>query len=163
MELFHVVGGRESAEGGAAPSRMVPDAPHGGEHSGQRVVGLWTDEPDRGRVDLLDGDGLAADGHHRQRRGDQILVLVDVLVPEHEVVGGEGVAVAPLHPAAEEERRGLAVRADLPGARDVGDELGARVVPVEQLVVVGDAVAVGGVEGTGEASPPRAAVLPDLA
>ena len=48
-------------------------------------------------------------------------------------------------------------------ARDVRDDLGARVVPVEQLVVLGDPVAVGGVEGAREAAAPRPAVLPDLA
>ena len=45
---------------------------------------------------------IAADGV-----GDEVLVLVDVLEPEHEVVGGERLAVAPLHAAAQvdEQRR----------------------------------------------------------
>src|SRR5712692_263096 len=163
MELLEVVGGREPAEGVASPSRMMADAPYRCEHGGQRVVRLGRDEPDRGRVDLLDGDGLAADGHHGQRRGNQVLVLVDILVPEDEVIGREGMAVAPFHPATELERGGLAVGADLPGLGDIGHELGARVIPVEELVVLGGAMAIGGVEGAGEAPPPRAAVFPDLA
>ena len=48
-------------------------------------------------------------------------------------------------------------------AGDVRDELGAGVVAVEELVVLGDAVAVGGVEGPGEAAAPGAAVVADLA
>src|SRR5438270_6643624 len=63
-------------------------------------------------------------------------VVVDVLEPEDKVIGGEGMAVAPLHPAAELKGGDLAVGADLPRLGDIRHELGARVVPVEQLVVL---------------------------
>ena len=55
------------------------------------------------------------------------------------------------------------VRADLPAAGDVGHDLRPGVVEEEQLVVLGDAVAVGVVEGPGEPAAPGAAVLADLA
>src|SRR5215471_16455959 len=72
-------------------------------------------------------------------------------------------AVAPPHTAAQGDRGSPAVRAHLPGARDIWHDLGAGVVPVEQLVVLCGAMAVRGVERSGEAAPPRAAVLADLA
>src|SRR5438270_11334593 len=137
---------------------VVPDAPHGGEHDGQGIVRLGRDEPDRACVHLFDHDRLAGHHHHGQRGGHQVLVQVEVLVPEDEVVGGEGVPVAPPHASTEEQGGDLAVRADLPAASDVGDELGAGVVIVEELVVLGDAMTVGGIEGSGEAPTPGAAV-----
>src|SRR6185369_352042 len=67
------------------------------------------------------------------------------------------------HAPAQVHGGDLAVGAHLPAAGDVGHELGARVVPEEQLVVLRGAVAVRGVEGAGEAAPPGAAVPADLA
>src|SRR6185369_17572263 len=67
------------------------------------------------------------------------------------------------HAAAQGDRDGPTVLADVPGARDIGHDLGAGVVPVEQLVVLRGTVAVRGVEGAGETAAPRAAVLADLA
>src|SRR5207247_3056253 len=69
----------------------------------------------------------------------------------------------PLHAAAQVHRGDFAVGADLPAVGDVGHESGARVVEEEQLVVLGGAVAVGGVERPREAAPPGPAVLADLA
>src|SRR5262249_11853894 len=71
--------------------------------------------------------------------------------------------VAPLHPAPQHESGDLAVRAHLPGPGDVGDDLGTRVVPVEQLVVLRGAVAVGGIERAREAATPGAPIFSDLA
>ena len=163
MELLEVMGGGEAAQRVPPEAGVVADAPDRGEHRGQRVVGIRRDELHGAGVDLLHGDRLAVDAHHRQRRGHDLLVRVDVLEPEHEVVGGERGAVAPLHAAAQVHRGDFAVGADLPAAGDVGHESGARVVEEEQLVVLGGAVAVGGVERPREAAPPGPAVLADLA
>src|SRR6185436_1417297 len=92
-----------------------------------------------------------------------LLVRVDLLEPEHEIVGGERRPVAPLHAPAQLQGRDLTVRADLPAARDVWHDLGARVVPEQELVVLGRPVAVRRVERTRESPPPGAAVLADLA
>ena len=48
VELLEVVGGREAAQPVAPEPRVVADAPHRGQHDGQRVVRLRRDEPDDG-------------------------------------------------------------------------------------------------------------------
>ncbi len=163
MKLLQIVGGGEAAQPFATEAGVVSDAPHGGEYGREPVVRLRGHEADGGCVHLLEGDGLAVDGHHREGNRDQLLVQIHLLVPEHEVVSREGCAVAPPHPTAEGERDDLPIRTDFPGPGDVGNDLGPGVVPVEQFVVLGGAVAVGGVEGAREASPPGAAVFADLA
>src|SRR5262249_30249206 len=69
------------------------------EHVGEHVVRIREPVAHRGGVDLLDHARLAVDGQRRRGRGDEVLVAIDVLEPEHEVVGGEWLAVAPLHAA----------------------------------------------------------------
>src|SRR5262252_10412670 len=95
------------------------------------------------------------------RDGHEVLVEVDLLVPDDEVVGGEGDAVGPLHTLAQVDGDALAVVALLPVLGHAGHDLGARVVPEEDLVGGDDAVAVLAVTRTGEAAPPGAAVAAD--
>ena len=108
VELLEVVGGGEAAQAEAAVPGVVADAPHRGQHDRQGLVGIRRDELDRAGVHLPDGDRLAVDRHDRKRGRHQVLVLVEVLEPEHEVVRGERLPVAPLHPAPQEQRGDLA-------------------------------------------------------
>src|SRR3546814_9336136 len=53
----------------------------------------------------------------------ELTVKVDVLVPEHEVVGPERGAVGPLHPLPQRDGDRLAVVAELPVLGDAGHDL----------------------------------------
>ena len=106
---------------------------------------------------------LAVDGHRRRRRGHQVLVPVDVLEPEHEVVGGEGLAVAPLHAAPQVHDPRAAAVLHLEALGDIRHDLVAGVVPEHQMVGARAAAeAVPEVGRPGEAAAPDAAVLADL-
>ena len=95
--------------------------------------------------------------------GVDVLVEIDVVVPEHEIVRGERRAVGPLGALAQVDRRRLAVVADLPVAGEAGDDLGARVIEGQDLVERNDPVAVLVVGRSGERSAPVAAVFADFA
>ena len=124
----------------------------------EQVEGHVELEVDGVVVDLDDPPGLALGGHVRDRRRHDVLVAVDVLVPEHEVVGGERRAVRPPQALAQMEREGLAVLAHLPALGERGARHGAGVVDQDRPVGGLDAVAVLVVAGAGEAAPPDAAV-----
>ena len=95
--------------------------------------------------------------------GTRSLFEVDVLEPEHEVVGGERRAVGPLHALAQEEREDLAVVADLPALGERRARSWCRCSPrTASLSSRRDAVAVLDVARAGEAAAPGAAVLADL-
>src|ERR1700694_5399477 len=66
-----------------------------------------------GLVDLADPTLLAVGRELRRRRFDQILVLVHILVPKDEIVGGERRTVGPFHALAQEQRGAAAVGAGL--------------------------------------------------
>src|SRR5207247_2762418 len=85
------------------------------------------------------------------------------LEPEDEVVGGERLAIAPLHPAAQvDEPRAPAVL-HLEAAGEVRHRLVAGVVPEHQVVRPRAAAeAVPEIGRAREAGAPRAAVLADL-
>ncbi len=162
MELLQVVGGREAAQG-AVPEHLAGEVGGAGQHVGQHEVRLRELEPHRVGVDLLDLALLAVDRHGRRRRGHEVLVAIDVLEPEHEVVGGEWLAVAPLHAAAQvqEPRAPAVLHLEAPG--EVRHGLVARVVPEHQVVRPRAAPeAVPEVGRPREAAAPRAAVPTDL-
>ena len=117
----------------------------------------------------LKGDGVivhlfhhavfAVDLEFKERRRHERLVQVHVLIPEHEIIGGERRAVRPLGALAQENRDGLAVIADFPVFRERGHDLVAGVIKVQDLVSGIDAVAILVIGGTGEGAAPIAAVL----
>ena len=90
MELLQVLGGLED---GILPVAVVL----GGELQQEVGVGVLECPADGQVVDLFDQDGGAVLVQHPARDGGhEVLVQEHVLVPEHDVVGGEGRAVRPL-------------------------------------------------------------------
>ena len=88
--------------------------------------------------EVVDGDEFRSPhGHVRQRLHFRIQPIV--VEPEHEVVGGQGMAVGPLDPGPEADRRDAAVFAHAPGLRQVGQDIaqvgrnGERMLPGEEL------------------------------
>ena len=119
-------------------------------------------EGDRVLVDLAHLAVLAVDLEFEERRRCQVFVQVNVVVPEHEIVGGERLAIRPPGALAQIDRRRPAIIADLPVARETGDDLGAGVIEGQDLVERIDPVAVLVIGGTGERTAPVAAVLTDF-
>src|SRR5262249_48388589 len=60
-------------------------------------IGLLELEFYGGVVHLLHDPRLAIDGHHGWLYWQQLVVLIKVLVPEHEIIGSEGMTIRPLH------------------------------------------------------------------
>src|SRR6185503_7217698 len=106
---------------------------------------------------------FAVDLELEERRRVDVLVEINVLIPEHEIVRRERLAVGPLRSFAQVNRRRLAVVADLPVAGEAGNDLGARVIEGQYLVERIDPVAVLVVRRPGERSSPVAAVFTDFA
>ncbi len=152
-EVLEAAARREpAADGGAARQLRNEERIRLGKFEGDRVV-----------VDLFHHPVLAVDLELEERCRVDVLVEVDIVVPEHEIVGGERRAVGPLGALAQVDRRRLAVVADLPVAGEAGDDLAARVVEGQDLVERVDPVAVLVVGRSGECPSPVAAVLADLA
>src|SRR6266403_5300660 len=148
-EVLESSAGRESAaDGGAARELRNEEGIRFGKFEGDRVI-----------VDLFHHPVLTVDLELEERRGVDVLVEIDLLIPEHEIVRRKRIAVGPLGALAQENRGRLAIVADLPVAGEAGDDLGARVIEGEDLVERIDAVAVLVVGRSGESSAPVAAVL----
>jgi len=114
-------------------------------------VGLGVDELQGVVVDLLDGDRLVADEEGVAAVGADVRVHVDP-VGHDPVVGGDRLAVRPLHALPDLEGDLGLVLADLPGGGHVGNPLAGGGVANHQTGVVhrhqvGDAVGLGGDEG----------------
>src|ERR1700676_3309229 len=141
-----------AANGGAARELRNEEGIRLGKFEGDRVV-----------VDLLHHPVLAVDLELEEGRGVDVLVEIDLLIPEHEIVRRKRLAVRPLGALAQENRCRLAIVADLPVAGEAGDDLGARVIEGEDLVERIDPVAVLVVGRSGESSSPVAAVFSSFA
>src|SRR5213075_2686959 len=94
-EVLEASARRESAADRGAPRELGnEEGIRFGKFEGDRVV-----------VDLFHYPVLAVDLELEKRRGIDVLVEVDLLVPEHEIVRGEWRAVGPLGALAQENRR----------------------------------------------------------
>src|SRR5450631_3820237 len=129
----------------------------------EKGISLRKFEGDRVVVDLFHHPILAVDLELEERRRVDVLVEIDLLIPEHEIVRGKRLAIGPFGALAQENRSRLAVVADLPVAGEAGDDLGARVIEGEDLVERDNPVAVLVVGRSGESSSPVAAVFSDFA
>ena len=157
MELLEVVRRRVGAAVEAAVGHVaVAHEGRAAEDGQEEGVGFVEDEADSRLVDLFDPALLAVDGERGVRHRHQIGVQVDVLVPEDEVVGGEGGAVGPFVALTELDGEDPVAVAELPALGQGGSELGAGVVPEDELVAGDVAVAVLVVAGAGEAAAQRA-------
>ena len=166
QELFEVMGrgisaakvlessarGEPAADGSAARQLRNEEGIRFRKFEGDRVV-----------VDLLHDPVFAVDLELEERRGVDVLVEIDVLIPEHEIVRRKRLAVGPLGALAQENRCRLAIVADLPVAGEAGNDLVARVIEGEDLVERIDPVAVLVVGRSGESPAPVAAVFSDFA
>src|SRR5437899_8363322 len=123
-----------------------------------RIVEL---EQYRGLIDLADPPRLAIRGEFGRGRLDEILVLVHVLVPEHEIVRRERRAVGPFHALAQKQGGAAPVGAGLPALGDVRRDTRTGLVPEQKLVGGAHAIAVLAVAGAEKAAPPGAAVFAD--
>src|SRR6266542_3546784 len=145
------------------PERAAEVVGGRGQDPEEERVGLRRHVPHRVLVDLLDDHLLAVHKEVGAVAGVDLLVVVDVLVPEQDVVGGEWFAIGPLHPTAELHGDDLVVRAQLVGARDVRDDLAVLVVHEEEARRARHEAMAGEVssETTGDGLAQRAAVLAD--
>ena len=166
QELLQVVGrGIGAAEVLEPPARREPAADRRAARKlgNEEGIRFGKFEGDRVVVDLLHHPVLAVDLEFEERRGVDVLVEIDVLVPEHEIVRGKRRAVGPPGTLAQVDRRRLAVVAHLPVAGEAGDDLGAGVIEGQDLVERIDPVPVLVVCRSGERPAPVAAVFSDLA
>ncbi len=136
VELFQVVGRRIPAERAhVAIVGLAAEARGTGQDHDEHPVGILELPPDSVGVDLLQLGRPVLRGQIRRGRRHQVLVPVQVLEPEHEVVGGEGLAVAPLHSPAQVDGERLVAVAELPALGGQGRRLGAGHIPVHEAVV----------------------------
>ena len=161
-ELLEVMGrgvGAKTVAAGLAHCLAAADQRVAGDHRGEQEIRVLELELDRDLVDLDQLALFAAGRHVGDRVRHDVLVEVHVLIPEHEIIGGEGRAVAPFHAAAEVQGGGLAVGAELISLGDGGHDLAAGRVPEQQLVAGHDAVAVLAIGRADEGAAPGTAVL----
>src|SRR5437868_12906136 len=111
-EVLESSAGRESAaDGGAARELRNKEGVRFRKFEGDGVI-----------VDLFHHPVLAVDLELEERRGVDVLVEIDLLIPEHEIVRRERLTVGPLRTLAQVNRCRLAVVADLPVAGEAGDD-----------------------------------------
>ena len=167
VELLQVVGGREAAHAASCPPSAWP------------ARGRWS-RPGRRASRKYGSGNLNADGVGRRPsrsspglplivmlgdgRRHQILVLVDVLEPEHEVVGGERLAVRPLHALAQVHDERPAAVLHLPRPWRCSGRSCCRCSPRTADCRAASSIRLpfSVVGRAGEAAPPGAAVLADL-
>ena len=160
MELLDVVSRREGPQGLVAPCEVTGDA-HGRQFGEERVIGLAEADAEGMVIDPFPDTFLTADPVPLGADRIELLVLVDVLVPEQDVGRREGMAVGPPHALAQMKGEGLALVGHVPGADDPGRDGFDVGAPVEQMVVL-DAIDVLAVGRAREAGAPRATVPTDL-
>src|SRR3989442_8121893 len=120
VELFQVVRRCVSSHTLTPAQRMAAaNGSSTGEHLGEYRVRVRKGEPDGVGVHLLDLPRLAINSHKERGGGDQILVLVHILVPEDKIVGGKGATIAPLHPPTQKDGGGPAAVTELPAPGDI--------------------------------------------
>ena len=155
VELLQILG---RLEYGIQPVAVVL----GGELQQEVGVGVFERPLDGQGVNFFDQDGGAVLVQHPARDGwHEVLVLQNVLVPEHDVVGGEGRAVRPLHPLAQLDGPGLEIRGRGDALRQLHFDRGA-VRPEAGEHVVDHTVDAVEVRGPQETAAPDAAVLADF-
>src|SRR5262249_13135775 len=92
----------------------------------------------------------------------QLIILIDILIPEHEIIGSEGMTIRPLHTLTQENGKGAAIVRDVPALGDIGGDFIAGIVPKQNFVMPATAIAIPEIGRAAEATAPRAAVLADL-
>ena len=162
MELLQIVLGRKAAVQAASLEAVAAQRRRACQHVREYVVGFGEHEPDGMVVHFFHAARLVVDRHDGGLHRHQLVVPVDVFVPEHEVVSGEGMAVGPLHAAAQENGEDASSIRNLPSSGDVRHQAVAGRVPEQDLVVPATAVAVPEVGRSAEAAPPDTAVPADL-
>ena len=80
---------------------------------------------------------------------------MDVFVPEHEIIGGEGMAIRPLHAFTQEHCEGAAIIGDFPALGDVGHGFIAGIVPKQDFVMPATTIAIPEIGWPTEAAAPR--------
>ena len=162
VKLLQIMLGGKATHEAAPLEAVAAQRGRARQHVEEDVVRLGEHEPDGAVVHLLHPARLVIDRHNGRLHGHQLVVVVDVFVPEHEVVRREGMAVRPLHAAAQKNGEDAPALRDLPAFGHIGHEHISRIVPEQELVVPAAAVAVPEVGGSAETAPPDAAVLADL-
>src|SRR5438105_4606275 len=123
-----------------------------GEHVADRVI-----------ITLFDGARLAVDRQQDVGCRRELFILVDVLVPECEVVRRKRLAVRPAHALPQVQNEGAAPVQKLVAPGYVWPGRFTRVVPEQQAIRAGDgAVAVPPVTRPSEASAPGTTILANL-
>ena len=163
MELLQVVGRRIAAErADVAIVRLATKARGPGQDRDEHPVGILELPPHGVGVDLLQLGRPVLGGQIGRGRRHHVLVLVEILEPEHEVVGSEGFAVAPLHAPAQVDGQRLVPVAELPALGRQRSRLGAGHIPVHEAVVAAEADTGRPVARAGESPADDAAVPADL-
>src|SRR2546428_10799529 len=85
-----------------------------GEDIGEQVVRVWEAKLHGVGVDFHQFSRLAVTHHGGRGGGHEFFVLVHILVPKHKIVRRKGMAITPLHAAAQVQGEHAAVRAHLP-------------------------------------------------
>src|SRR5262249_34960173 len=114
VKLLQVVFGREPSSKLTPAERVTTEIRGTDQDIDKAKVGFRKLESDDEVVHLLHCPGLAVDGHHGWLYWQQLVVLIKVLVPEHEIIGSEGMAIRPLHALAQENGEGAAIVGDFP-------------------------------------------------
>ena len=134
-----------------------------GQQAGEQIVGHRKRQPHGEVVDLLDAAVLSIALERDRLHRHQLIVRIDVLEPEHEILRGQRLPIAPAQAAPQIDGGNLAVVAQGPGFRDVRRDAVACPIPCKQGIRPGHRTPrVPGIAGAGKALAPGATVLADL-